>query len=75
MTDQNKEVQKAKILRHLEQRGTITSAEAFHELGVMRLASRIHELKAAGFPITDSWAYKLDSKGKIEKKWKVYRYV
>ena len=41
-----------RVLRHLEDYGSITSLEAMHEYGIMRLASRISDLKEAGFPIT-----------------------
>lgn len=39
------------ILRHIEEFGSITSLEAMQEYGVMRLASRITDLKRAGIPI------------------------
>lgn len=39
------------ILRHMEEYGTITSLEAMQEYGIMRLASRITDLKKAGTPI------------------------
>lgn len=40
-----------KILRHIEDFGSITSLEAMQEYGIMRLASRISDLKKAGIPI------------------------
>lgn len=40
-----------KILRHLQVNGTITAAEALSEYGIMRLASRISDLKKSGAPI------------------------
>lgn len=39
------------ILRHMEECGSITSLEAMQEYGIMRLASRITDLKKAGIPI------------------------
>nr|DAP68429.1 MAG TPA: helix-turn-helix domain protein [Caudoviricetes sp.] len=39
------------IQRHLEDYGSITSLEAMQEYGIMRLASRISDLKKLGFPI------------------------
>lgn len=39
------------ILRHIEAHGSITSLEAMQEYGIMRLASRITDLKKAGYPI------------------------
>lgn len=47
-----KDTQCAKILRHLEDYGCITSLEAMNEYGIMRLASRISDLKSQGYPIT-----------------------
>lgn len=43
--------QNEKLLRHFDAYGSITSMEAFTEYGIMRLASRISELKAAGVSI------------------------
>ncbi len=40
-----------KIIRHLRDYGSISSAEAMREYGIMRLASRISDLKKAGVPI------------------------
>lgn len=40
-----------KILRHMEDFGSITSLEAMQEYGIMRLASRISDLKKAGILI------------------------
>ena len=44
--------QNEKILRHLEEHGTITPLDALSEYGIMRLASRISDLKRDGVPIT-----------------------
>lgn len=41
-----------RILRHLNDHGSITSLEAMSEYGIMRLASRINDLKVMGYPIT-----------------------
>ena len=43
--------QTERILRHLETCGSISSLEAMQEYGIMRLASRINDLKKAGYPI------------------------
>lgn len=40
-----------RVLRHMKDFGSITSAEAMTEYGIMRLASRISDLKKLGFPI------------------------
>ncbi|MBR5199235.1 MAG: helix-turn-helix domain-containing protein [Bacteroidales bacterium] len=40
-----------RIIRHLNDHGSITSLEAMSEYGIMRLASRINDLKGMGYPI------------------------
>lgn len=39
------------ILRHLKTYGSITSLEAMQDYGIMRLASRVSDLKKAGVAI------------------------
>lgn len=48
ITTETKATQRARIMRHLEKYGSITSLEALSEYGIMRLASRISELKKRG---------------------------
>lgn len=43
--------QTERILRHLNDYGSITSLEAMNEYGIMRLASRICDLKNMGYDI------------------------
>ena len=43
--------QTERILRHLEDHGSINPLEALREYGIMRLASRITDLKKQGYPI------------------------
>lgn len=43
--------QNERILEHLKKYGTITQLQAMN-YGIMRLPSRIHELKRAGYNIT-----------------------
>ena len=43
--------QTERILRHLQTFGAITSLEAIQDYGILRLASRISELKKEGLPI------------------------
>lgn len=43
--------QAEKIARHLERYGSITSMEAIRDYGIMRLASRVSDLKKDGFPV------------------------
>lgn len=40
-----------RIMRHLQEVGSITSAEAMSEYGIYRLASRISDLKKRGVAI------------------------
>lgn len=43
--------QTEKILRHLEEYGSITPMDALQEYGIMRLASRICDIKRAGVAV------------------------
>ena len=43
------------ILRSLRLRGTITPLEALEEVGCFRLAARISDLRAEGYPIVTEW--------------------
>ena len=43
--------QEERVLRYLSDYGSITSLEAMRDLGVMRLASRICDLRRKGIPI------------------------
>lgn len=45
-----------KVLRHLKDHGSITSFEAFNEYGILRLASRINDLRAQGIAIVSEMA-------------------
>lgn len=40
-----------RILRHMKDHGSITSLEAVTEYGILRLASRINDLRAQGIAI------------------------
>lgn len=44
--------QNERILRHLRDYGSITPIEAMQEYGIMRLASRVSDLKRMGYGIT-----------------------
>ena len=43
--------QNQRILDYLDQFGSITQLEALADLGIMRLASRISDLRRKGYPI------------------------
>ena len=46
--------QNARILAYMEAYGGITQLDALRDLGVMRLASRISDLRRAGYRIVSS---------------------
>ena len=53
MAQSNRKImtQKDRILRHFNDKGSITALEAMKEYGIMRLTSRICELKDEGYNI------------------------
>ena len=61
-----------RILDYMMQFGSISTHEAFSDLGVARLASRIHDLKGMGYNIVDEIK---SSKNRYGEKtyYKVYR--
>ena len=52
MSSNSNPTQAERVLAYIEKFGSITQYEALADLGVMRLASRISELKKQGYPIT-----------------------
>lgn len=49
--------QQARVMEYLETFGSITSMEAYRDLGIVKLSNRISELRQSGVPIV----------GKVEK--------
>lgn len=47
----SKATQAQRVLDYMNEFGSITQFEAFRDLGVMRLASRISDLRKQGYPI------------------------
>ena len=43
--------QSQRILEHLERHGSITQKDAIDNYGIMRLASRVNDLRKQGYPI------------------------
>ena len=43
--------QTERVLEYIDEFGSITQLEALRDLGVMRLASRISDIKKKGYPI------------------------
>ena len=52
---ERKPTQNDRIMRYMRDFGSITSADAMRDLGVMRLASRVSDLKSQGVRISDTW--------------------
>lgn len=50
----SKPTQAQRVLDYIEQFGSITQLEALRDLGVMRLASRISDLRRQGVPIAST---------------------
>lgn len=51
----DKLTQKERVLRHLQTFGKITPIQALQEYGIMRLASRISDLKKEGYEFKKSY--------------------
>lgn len=62
-----------RILDYIKQFGSISTLEAFNDLGVARLASRIHDLKDRGHRITSEMVTKRDEEGNTKCRYAVYR--
>ena len=60
------------IIEYITQHGIITSAAAMTDLGIYRLASRIHDLKRLGYPIESKWEQTINRYGRAVK-YKSYR--
>ena len=50
----HKPTQNERIIDYIKEFGSITQFEALRDLGVMRLASRISDLKRLGYPIVST---------------------
>lgn len=51
----SKVTQAQRVLEYIDEFGSITQLEAIRDLGVMRLASRVSDLKRSGIPIQSEW--------------------
>lgn len=63
-----------RILRHLRDYGSITSLEAINEYGILRLASRITDLKRKGYTITSEMV-EGENRYKEKVHYSVYRLI
>ena len=61
-----------RILDYMDQFGSISTLEAFKDLGVARLASRIHDLKSMGYSIVSETRSSKNRFGE-DTHFKVYR--
>lgn len=61
-----------RILDYMDQFGSISTLEAFKDLGVARLASRIHDLKSMGYNIASETRSSKNRFGE-DTHFKVYR--
>lgn len=68
---ERKSTQNERILDYIEEFGSITQLEALRDLGVMRLASRIADLKKLGYPIVSSTESVIN---RYEEKCRIKRY-
>ena len=58
-----KQSQNERIIQYIEENGSITPLEALREFGCMRLASRISDLKRAGYIISSEMETTKNKKG------------
>jgi hypothetical protein len=56
--------QKEQILKYIKDFGSITSYQAYIDLGVTQLATRIKELKEQGYSFNTEWISKKNRYGK-----------
>lgn len=55
MSAHNRPTQTERVLDYMRKYGSITTLDAVLDLGVLRLASRINEIKRIGIPIKKDW--------------------
>lgn len=60
--------QEQRVLLYLEEYGSISSLDAFRDLGITRLSAVIWNLKAKGFDIKDEWETVISRYGETEIK-------
>lgn len=72
MLDNSNPTQCERILDYMEVHGSITQLEALQELGVMRLTSRIANIKKYGYPIVSEM---VTVENRFNEKCRVKRYM
>jgi hypothetical protein len=68
---EHKPTQNQRILDYIDKFGSITALQRLADLGIMRLASRISDLRRLGYPITSEFVV---VKNRFGEKCKVKRY-
>lgn len=63
--------QTQRVLRHLEDYGSITQMDAMKDYGIMRLAARVDELRKAGHPIITE---RVEGRNRYNEKTRYARY-
>lgn len=69
---QERRTQKDDILHWLSRHDSITRIQAFTELGICELSSRIGELERDGWIVPREW---MDGTAKNGRRWRVTRYL
>lgn len=67
------DTQKRRILDHLAKHEGITTYDAFIELGITKLTTRISELRRDGYDIVSERVLIHDDKGKVRTRYNRYR--
>lgn len=68
----NSNTQKQRIIDYIAREGSITTIEAFMELGITKLTTRISELRRDGYDIEGEKVVVYDSKGKAVSRFNRY---
>ena len=56
--------QRARLLKHLREVGTLTTLQAREQLNIMHPGGRVLELREAGHRITTTWTWDRDHEGR-----------
>lgn len=62
------------IIRYLKNTNSITPMDAFHHLGITKLATRISEMRKMGYKFSDEWVEGVNSFG-VEVRYKRYHLI
>ncbi len=59
--------QRHKIIMYIRKKGSITTSEAYTDLGITQFATMVKELKEEGYKFETTWERKRNREGKIIK--------